>query len=65
MVQWLKGCSIAAAVAQVTAVALIQSLAQELPYATVTVLKNKPKKKVYSTLLNCPSEMLTQLFVPQ
>ena len=33
LAQWIKRSSIVAAVAQVTAMALIQYLAQELPYA--------------------------------
>ena len=43
MAQSIKGSSVAAAAAQVTAVAQIQSLAQELPYATAVVIK----KNVY------------------
>ena len=41
--QWVKGCSIAAAVMEVAAVARTQSLAWELPYATggAITLKNK------------------------
>ena len=42
--QWVKGSGVAA-VAQVTAVALIQSLARELPYATGAAIK----KYVYMT----------------
>ena len=33
MAQWVKGSSVATAVAQITALTQIQSLAQELPYA--------------------------------
>ena len=39
--QWVKGSSIAAAMAWVTAEAQIQSLAQELPYAMGTAIKKK------------------------
>ena len=38
-VQWVKGSSIAAPVAQVAATARIQSLAWELPYAMGVVMK--------------------------
>ena len=41
---WL-GSGIAVAVAQVTAAARIQPLAQELPYATGAALKRKGKKR--------------------
>ena len=41
--QWVKGSGIAAVVAQVEAVARIQSLAQELPYA-VGAQSPLPKK---------------------
>ena len=43
MVQWVKGSGIAAAVAQVRAVARIQSLAWELPYTVDIGLKKKLK----------------------
>ena len=39
MAQWVKGSSIAIAVAKVTALAQIQSLAQELPYACAAAIK--------------------------
>ena len=43
MERWVKGAGIATTVAQVTAVAQIQSLAQEVPYATGTLsLSNIP-----------------------
>ena len=52
--QWLKGSSIASAVAQVAAAAQIQSLAQKLPYAAGVAIKSKKEKKkeppTYSTL---------------
>ena len=38
LAQWVKGCSIAAAVAR------IQSLAWELPYAAGTAIKNNNKE---------------------
>ena len=41
VVQWVKGSGIVTAMAQVTAAAQIQSLAQELPYALGAALKNK------------------------
>ena len=40
LVQWVKGSTIARAVALVTAVAQIQSLAWELTYAEVVTTKN-------------------------
>ena len=40
-VQWIKGFGVAAAVAQVTAVAQIQCLAQELPYAVGAAIKRE------------------------
>ena len=51
--QWVKGCGIAAAAAQVTAAAQIQSLAQKLPYAadvdikTITTTKTHKKPPHY------------------
>ena len=39
--QWVKGFGVAAAVAQVTAGAQIQSLAQELPYTMGAAIKLK------------------------
>ena len=39
--QWVKGCSMAAAAAQVSAAARIQSLAWELPYAKGVAIKKK------------------------
>ena len=41
MAQWAKGSGVATAAAQVIAVARIQSLAQELPYAVVAAVKLK------------------------
>ena len=43
----MKGSSIAAAVVQVTAIAQIQSLAQELPYASGVAIKKKKKLHIY------------------
>ena len=43
--QWIKGSSIATAVAYVAAAALIQSPAQELPYAVVQLFKKKKREK--------------------
>ena len=40
-VKWVKGSGVAEAVAEVTAVAQIQSLAQELPYAVGMTIKKK------------------------
>ena len=45
MAQWVKGSGIAKASAQVTTVAQIQSLTQELPYAPGIAIKKKKKKK--------------------
>ena len=45
LVHWVKGSGIAASIAQIAAVAWIQSLAQELPYATGVAIKIKKKKK--------------------
>ena len=39
LAQWVKGSGTASAVASVTAVAQIQSLAQELPYAMDVTIK--------------------------
>ena len=39
LVQWVKGSSIATAASQIIAAVQIQSLAQELPYATVIAIK--------------------------
>ena len=44
-VQWVKGFSIAEAVARVAAMAQIQPPAWELPYVMVQPLKEKKKKK--------------------
>ena len=41
---WVKGSGISATAAQVTAATWIQSLAQELPYATDASIKKKKKK---------------------
>ena len=41
LVQWVKGSDIAAAAAQVAAVAQLQSLARELPYAVGVAIKLK------------------------
>ena len=43
-VKWVKGSGVAEAVAEVTAVAQIQSLAQELPYAVGMTIKKKKKR---------------------
>ena len=45
-VQWVKGSSVATVVAQVAAAALIQSLAQGLPYATGAAKKRKKNIKI-------------------
>jgi len=45
-VQWVKGSSIAAPVAQVATGAQIQSLAQKLPY-TIYAAEKKKKKEVW------------------
>ena len=42
--QWVKGSSIAAAAAQVSAVPQIKFLAQKLPYAVGVAIKKKKKK---------------------
>ena len=39
--QWIKGSGISTAAVEVTAVAGIQSLVQEFPYATSTLVKKK------------------------
>ena len=41
LVQWVKGSGIAAVAAQVTAVAQIQTLAWEFPYAVIAAIKKK------------------------
>ena len=46
LVQWIKGSSIAAAVAEVVTVVRIPSLAQEFPYALGTAIKGKKKSDV-------------------
>ena len=43
--QWVKGSGVATAAGSVTAVAQIQSLAWELPYATSAVLKQNKAKQ--------------------
>ena len=43
--QWVRGSSIATAVAYVTAAAWIRSLAWELPYTMAVTIKKKKKKK--------------------
>ena len=45
-VQWVKGSSIAKAVVWVTAVAQIQPLARELPYAVGVAIKKKGNYKI-------------------
>ena len=45
--QLVKGSSIAAAVAQVTAVTQIQSLTWDFPYDTISAIKKKKKKKFF------------------
>lgn len=47
--QWVKGLGIAIAAAQVAAVAQIQSLALELPYATHTAKTGNKKRSVSKT----------------
>ena len=42
--QWVKWCGVAEAVAEVAAMAWIQSLAQELPYAASAAILKKKKK---------------------
>ena len=49
--QWVKGSSVAAAAAQVTAAAWIQSLAQELSYAMGWPLKKKRKENHFQDLV--------------
>ena len=44
--QWVKGSGIAAALVWVTAVARIQSLARELPYAKDVAKKEKKKVRL-------------------
>ena len=56
-VQWVKGSGVAAAVVQVTAAAWIQSLAQELPYATGAAIKKK-KKKEFSGQITSPHRLV-------
>ena len=46
LTQWVSGSGIATAVAQVAALAQIQSLACELPYAAGAAIKKKKKKSV-------------------
>ena len=45
-VQWVKGSSVAAAATYMAAVALMQSLAQELPYAMGKKKYGKGKKNL-------------------
>ena len=44
LVEWVKGCGIATAAAQVTSATGIQSLTRELPYAAGEALKKKKRK---------------------
>ena len=44
--QWVKGSGVAVAMAQVTAVAQIQSMAQKLPYAMGVAIKKKKEKRM-------------------
>ena len=57
MVQWVKGSGVAAA-----AMAQIQSLAWELPYATDVVIKKEKEKriplKIFVGLYNLPSKLI-------
>ena len=46
LVQWVKRSGVAAAAVQVTAVAQIQSLAQELSYAIGVAIEKKKKKNL-------------------
>ena len=53
LAQWVKGSGVATAMAQVTAVALIRSLAREPPpYATDVAIKLKTKKTRLPSLFN-------------
>ena len=54
LVQWVQGSSTATAAAEVTAVALIQSLASELPYAAGAAIKRKQKQNIST----CPQTLL-------
>ena len=45
VVQWVKGSGVATAVAQVVAVAWIQPLAQEFPYALGAAIKKTKTKE--------------------
>ena len=45
--QWVKGSGIVTAAPQVVAVAQIQSLARELPYAAGVAIKLKQTKKIF------------------
>ena len=50
LAQWIKKSSVAAAMVEVSAVAQIQSLAQELPYAVGAAIKLK--KLLKRTMVN-------------
>ena len=50
LVQWVKGSGVSIAAAQVTAVAWIQSLIQELPYAAGAAKERKEGKRRKKTL---------------
>ena len=54
--QWIKGPGIATAAVDVTAVAGIQSLVQEFPYATSTLVKKNKKQKPVIVGNTCPLE---------
>ena len=54
LAQWVKGSGVAAAVAQVTAVAQIQSLPRELPCTVGVAIK---KKKVKMVSFICISQL--------
>ena len=45
LVQWVKRSAVATVVAQVAAMAWIQSLAQEFPYAMGAIITTPPPKK--------------------
>ena len=64
LVQWVKGFSIAtAATAWIAAMAQIQSLAWELPYAMGMPIKLKLKKKKEKQLITCFKLVSTDLYI--
>ena len=67
LAHWVKGSGIATAVAQVSAVARIQPLAQELPNATGEAIKKKKKErkeKKKEIKRKSPSSLLWHVFNP-